>query len=271
MTGAVALPLLILFILKANVFAFSCFIGLLVLLGLGEFYRMALPGRTALGTVASVAGVLVVVVLVRPDSLQRFVSLPGWSGVLFALTTLFLSVAIFFLFSIRDIRQSAAEMALVWSGFAYIPLLLSHLVLLRTLQNGIEWVFLMLLIVMSGDTAAYYVGSTLGKRKLYPVVSPNKSLEGAIGGLCGSLTGTLIAKFTFFQGITVVDCVVTALLVGAMGQIGDLFESLLKRSFGVKDSGIIVPGHGGILDRLDSILFAAPALYYYACLVVMAR
>lgn len=232
---------------------------------------MALPGRTAVGYVASLLGALVVFVFVSPVSLTRLVPLPAGSGVLFALAVLFLAVAIFFLFNIKDISQSAAETALVWSGFAYVPLLLSHLVLLRALPNGIQWVFLMLLIVMSGDTAAYYVGSSLGKRKLYPVVSPNKSIEGALGGLSGSLAGTLVAKFTFFVELTVVDCVVTALVVGALGQIGDLFESLLKRSFGVKDSGVIIPGHGGILDRLDSILFAAPALYYYAYLVVMAR
>ncbi|ABB31491.2 phosphatidate cytidylyltransferase [Geobacter metallireducens GS-15] len=271
LTGVIALPLLILFILKASVFVFACFVGLLVLLGLGEFYRMALPKRPVVGTVASLSGMLVLPVLVSPELLLRFVPVPAGNGVLLALTLLFSAVAIFFLFSIRDIRQSAAEAGLIWLGFAYVPLLLSHLVLLRALPDGVSWVFLMLLIVMSGDTAAYYVGSTLGRRKLYPIVSPNKSIEGALGGLCGSLAGTLIAKYTFLHQLTVVDCVVTALAVGALGQVGDLFESLLKRSFGVKDSGIIIPGHGGILDRLDSILFAAPALYYYAYLVVMAR
>lgn len=233
---------------------------------------MALPERKIPGIVASLIGALAMFFVVSPELLQRFILRDGGNGVLFLpLTAVFLAVAIYLLFSIRDIRQSAAEAALFWFGFAYVPLLLSHLVLLRGLPNGIEWVFLMLLIVMSGDTAAYYVGSSIGKRKLYPIVSPNKSVEGAVGGLCGSLAGTLIAKFTFFPELTGIDCVVTALVVGACGQIGDLFESLLKRSFGVKDSGVIIPGHGGILDRLDSILFAAPALYYYAYLVVMVR
>ncbi|CAG0965410.1 phosphatidate cytidylyltransferase [Geobacteraceae bacterium] len=255
-----------------SVFLFACFVFLVVLLGLSEFYRMALPDRKVVGQVASLSGALFTFVLASPESLQRFIQFPGGNGVLFfSFTVAFLVVAIFFLFSIRDIRQSATEMALLWSGIAYVPLLLSHLVLLRALPSGVEWVFLMLLIVMSGDTAAYYVGSSLGKRKLYPSVSPNKSIEGALGGLCGSLVGTFAAKLTFFPALTVADCVVTALAVGAIGQIGDLFESLLKRSFGVKDSGVIIPGHGGILDRLDSILFAAPALYYYASLIVLAR
>jgi phosphatidate cytidylyltransferase len=154
-------------------------------------------------------------------------------------------------------------------GFLYVPLLLGHLVLLRELPDGIPWIFLMMVIVMSGDTAAFYIGSSLGKRKLYVAVSPNKSVEGALGGLAGSIIGAFIAKATFFNALAAVDCIATALVLGLLGQLGDLFESLLKRSFGVKDSGMIVPGHGGILDRLDSILFAAPAAYYYAQFVFM--
>jgi ABC-type transport system involved in cytochrome c biogenesis ATPase subunit len=125
--------------------------------------------------------------------------------------------------------------------------------------------------IFMGDSGAYFVGSSYGRRKLYPVVSPNKSVEGAAGGVAGSVIGAIIARFTFFPELTMVDAVVTALLLGIIGQIGDLFESLLKRSFGVKDSGGIVPGHGGILDRLDSILFAAPAAFYYAVFIFMRR
>jgi len=271
LTGAVALPLLILFILKASTFSFACFVSFVAFLGLGEFYRMALPGRAAAGSGAALSGALALFLFAHPEPLQSFVPLSGGHGVLLVFTILFLVVAIYFLFSIRDIRQSAAEAALLWMGFAYVPLLLSHLVLLRALPDGIQWVFLLLLIVMSGDTAAFYVGSSLGRRKLYPRVSPNKSVEGALGGLCGSLFGTFMAKATFLPALTVVDCLFIALVGGALGQVGDLFESLIKRSFGVKDSGGIIPGHGGILDRLDSILFAAPALYYYAYLVVAAR
>jgi phosphatidate cytidylyltransferase len=149
-------------------------------------------------------------------------------------------------------------------GLLYVPLLLSQLLLLRSEQFGEYWILLLLLIVMTGDSAAYYIGTSFGRHKLYPVVSPNKSVEGALGGLAGSVGGALIAKFTFFPQLGVFDCIATALILGVLGQLGDLFESLLKRSFGVKDSGTIVPGHGGILDRLDSILFAAPAAWWYA-------
>jgi phosphatidate cytidylyltransferase len=120
---------------------------------------------------------------------------------------------------------------------------------------------------MTNDTAAYYTGGAFGRHRLYPLVSPKKSIEGALGGLGGSIIGTLLARFTFFPQLTLTDCLVTGIVIGILGQAGDLFESLLKRSFGVKDSGTIFPGHGGVLDRLDSIIFAAPAAYYYAVYV----
>jgi phosphatidate cytidylyltransferase len=249
----IALPILLVFILKSGLFSFFCLILGLTAAGLLEFYRMALPQRRCVGFVAAFAGSLLVPAVVfncLPFSL--------------CLTLLFLFVALLSLLHIRDIKQSAGEAGFFLLGFLYIPLLMSFLVLLREMDHGVKWIFLLLIIVMSGDTAAFYVGSSLGKRKLYPIVSPNKSVEGMIGGLAGSVIGTLIAGATFFPELTIVGAVATALFVGLMGQLGDLFESLLKRSFGVKDSGNIFPGHGGMLDRLDSVLFAAPSLYIYA-------
>ena len=180
-----------------------------------------------------------------------------------AVGLLFVGFSLLFLFRIRTIETAAGEIAFALLAFIYIPFLLMHLVLLRQTPYGIEWLFVMMLIVMTNDSAAYYTGSAFGKHRLYPLVSPKKSIEGAVGGLFGSLGGTLLAKFTFFPQLTFSDAIVTALAVGMVGQTGDLFESLLKRSFGVKDSGTIIPGHGGVLDRLDSILFAAPITYYY--------
>ncbi len=270
-TGAVVLPLLILLVLKGGIFLFTALIVLLSVLGLWEFYRMALPERTGDVIVASLAGGSIPLFLFLPLH-PVGISQPAVHGLAVPLlTALFIACALRVLFSFRDIRHAAGEVALLGAGFLYVPLLLTHLLWLRSLPHGIDWVFLLLVIVMAGDTAAYYVGSSLGKRKLYPVVSPNKSVEGALGGLCGSIVGAFIAKATFFPELTVGDCLAAALLMGPMGQLGDLFESLLKRSFGVKDSGVIIPGHGGVLDRLDSILFAAPAAYYYASLFFANR
>ena len=215
---------------------------------------MAFPGRKLAGMVVAGAGAL----------FPLFFIWHSGSHILAALTAATVVIAMFFLFSVNDIKASASEFALAISGLCYVPLLLGHLILTRELPHGIQWIFLLLVLVMSGDSIAYYVGSSFGRNKLYPLVSPNKSIEGAVGGLAGSMIGAIIARWTFFPELSVGDCVIAALIMGPLGQMGDLFESLLKRSFGVKDSGTIIPGHGGILDRLDSVLFAAPALYYYA-------
>ena len=261
LTAAIALPLLILLILKGSFFLFDGFLLLLTLLGLFEFYRMALPERRGVGLAASFAGALLLLAFLSPDST---VLLP-------ALTIAVIFFGLVFLFTFRNIKTAAGEVALLFMGFLYVPLLLGHLLLIRGLPDGIQWIFLLMVIVMAGDSGAYYVGCNFGRRKLYQVVSPNKSVEGAVGGLAGSVIGAFIAQATFFPALSVFDSLATALLLGIFGQLGDLFESFLKRSFGVKDSGTIFPGHGGVLDRLDSILFAAPAAFYYACFVFMQR
>ncbi|HJV34109.1 phosphatidate cytidylyltransferase [Geomonas sp.] len=253
-TAVVLLPLLIIFTLKASAFLFAVLVFVLSLLGLDEFYRMALPQRRPEGQLAALVGASGVFSLFAANPTIPFM----------LLTLSVLAFCLIELFRLKEIPQAAADSALLLMGFLYVPLLLSHLVLLRLLPHGISWLFLIMVIVMSGDSAAYYVGSAMGKTKLYPQVSPKKSVEGSLGGLAGSLVGALISKFTYFPELSFLDCLATALLLGVLGQLGDLFESLLKRSCGVKDSGTIFPGHGGVLDRLDSILFAAPAAYYYA-------
>ena len=255
LSAIIVLPLLILFILKANVLLFGCFIALISCVGLFEFYSMALPERKSERVLAIAAGGLLPLTLLADGTHSLFVA---------AVALLFLLSALVFLFRINDITKVAGELALLLTGFLYVPFLLGHFILLRQSPHGISWIFLLLIIVMCGDTFAFYVGTSFGKRRLYPVVSPKKSIEGSLGGLVGSVVGALVVKSTFFPELPLGACLSTAVLLGVLGQLGDLFESLLKRSFGVKDSGVIIPGHGGILDRLDSLLFAAPAAYYCA-------
>jgi phosphatidate cytidylyltransferase len=218
-----------------------------------EFYRMALPDRVVESWLAALCGTL-------------FIFIPFAGGGRHALPTLIGIVLFFtllFLFRIRNIADAAREVAYAILAFIYIPILLMHLIMLRQTPYGVQWLVVIMLIVMTNDSVAYYSGKAFGKHRLYPLVSPKKSVEGAVGGVLGSIAGTLLAKFTFFPQLTLLDALLTAVFIGILGQTGDLFESLLKRSFGVKDSGTIFPGHGGVLDRLDSIIFAAPATYYY--------
>jgi phosphatidate cytidylyltransferase len=246
--------LLILLVLKGTSAQFGYFVIILTFLGLGEFFRMAVPERRVLGFAASVAGALLPVTALFTECVPL---VP-------VMTLQAISFALYFLFTFEDLKEATREMSILCLGLMYVPLLIVHLQLLRQLPHGQEWMFLLMVIVMTGDSGAFYVGSTLGKHRLCPLVSPKKSVEGAVGGLAGSVIGAIVAKYTFFPQLTIVDACVTALFIGTLGQLGDLFESFLKRSFGVKDSGAIFPGHGGVLDRLDSILFAAPAAFYYA-------
>lgn len=173
-----------------------------------------------------------------------------------------LVIATLFLFKYRAIETVARDCATILFGFLYLPLLFGHLALLRKVPQGREWIFTVFLIVMLSDTIAYFVGSAIGKHRLYPAISPKKSVEGAIGGLLGGLVGALLAKSMWFPALPWLMAGGIGVALGASGQIGDLFESMLKRSYGVKDSGRIIPGHGGLLDRLDSLIFAFPPAYY---------
>ena len=247
------MPIVILIVLKGGPILLASLLALSSAIGISEFYRMALPDRKPELFLAALAG-----------SALIFVPFSGNDKLIIsAIGLLFVLFSFVFLFRIRSIETAAHEVAFALLAFLYIPFLLMHLVLLRQTDFGVQWLFVIMLIVMTNDSAAYYTGSAFGKNRLYPLVSPKKSVEGAIGGLVGSLGGTMLAKFTFFPQLSFLDAVVTALVIGMVGQAGDLFESLLKRSFGVKDSGSLIPGHGGVLDRLDSILFAAPITYYY--------
>lgn len=127
-------------------------------------------------------------------------------------------------------------------------------------NNGLEWFFCLICVVFSGDIGAYVFGSLFGKTKLAPVLSPNKSVQGAIGGLAMSVFAACCFIFVL-PNVPIYILILTGLLGGFLGQVGDLFESLIKRISGVKDAGAIMPGHGGVLDRVDGVLLAAPLFY----------
>lgn len=147
-------------------------------------------------------------------------------------------------------------------GMGWIGLL-AFLPLVRRLEHGLAWVFLILVISWLGDTGAYFAGRFFGKRKLYPRVSPKKTWAGAVGGVVAAALGALVVREVAPLGLGLAETVLLAALLCVAGILGDLSESLLKRAFSVKDSGWILPGHGGMLDRIDSLLFVAPLLYGY--------
>jgi phosphatidate cytidylyltransferase len=164
----------------------------------------------------------------------------------------------------EPISGAADRVARQALGVAWIGGLCSFLMLLRLRADGLGWVLLPMFVAWFGDTGAYFSGRAFGKTPLHPRVSPKKSVEGFVGGLVGSVVGALVCARYGLSGVSVGHAALMGLAGGAVAVLGDLSESLIKRSFDVKDSGWIMPGHGGLLDRVDSLLFVAPTVYVYS-------
>jgi phosphatidate cytidylyltransferase len=150
----------------------------------------------------------------------------------------------------------------VFFGIFYIGFLLSYVSLIRNMIDGKQWVLFLIATVWAGDISAFLSGSLFGKHKLYPKISPNKTYEGLAGAIVGSIIVALSFALLFVPQLEIGLCILLAIGLGVLGQLGDFTESMLKRSAHAKDSGSLIPGHGGMLDRLDSFLFSAPFLHY---------
>ena len=154
------------------------------------------------------------------------------------------------------------QIAYTLIGVLWVAGTLGHFILIRNLESGRFLLFFIFLTVWVGDTAAYYGGRKLGRNPLIPLISPKKTIEGAICGLAASASAGVLAHF-WFLGELLTHCLIMGFFCGIIGQFGDLAESVIKRNAGMKDSGGLIPGHGGVLDRVDSLMFAGPAVYFY--------
>jgi phosphatidate cytidylyltransferase len=146
---------------------------------------------------------------------------------------------------------------------------MSHFIPLRELEGGREWVLFVVLATFATDTTAFFVGKMWGRHSLAMKVSSGKTREGAVGGFLGAIAASLILALLLGIAIPYWQTVILGALIGIFAPLGDLAESMLKRSTGLKDSGTLIPGHGGLLDRLDSILFTVVVVYYYVTWVIM--
>ncbi len=254
-TGLIALPILIYIIGFGPRWIFCLLLYLVSLAGLIEFYRMS--GQNIPGIVR-LSGHLLCLLLFISVYIGKIYFLPAiivfW---LFVPMTLL----VFGLFSPG--RNSTGDLGKALLGPVYVSLPLAMLMVIDRYPGGNIWIFFLLTVIFSSDTGAFYCGRLFGKHKLHETVSPKKTWEGAIGGLVTSIIVAL--WFLRILHIHRIDAsiIILVLALSVTGQIGDLAESVIKRSHGVKDSGQILPGHGGILDRIDGLLFAIPVLYIY--------
>jgi phosphatidate cytidylyltransferase len=257
-TGLSALPVLIIWLGWGSPPMFALLIALVCLLSMREYFQMALnknaggiyPPLTMLGYVLGVS-----IIWAAYSNSASFI--------LAIITANFLLCGFFLLPRYKTDPSIVGAVAMQVQGMVYIPVLISGLVRIRNTEAGILWIFFLLAIVFAGDIGAYYAGSYLGRHKLCPSVSPNKTIEGSIGGLCANLLIGGIIKAMFLPALPWTASLAMFLLIGASGQIGDLYESALKRSVQIKDSGTLLPGHGGMLDRIDALLFASPVALFF--------
>lgn len=260
LTGLVLAPLLIAVILKGGHALFILVVLLVSGLGQWEFLGMLKPeSDRARRLKALVLGSLLVLSFCTA---QRASHLCNPSAPLFILVLCLFILMLFYLTSYGHIPELSGDLATNALGLFYIPLLLGHLVWLRYMPQGQWWVVWMLAVVFAADTGAFYTGLSLGRNKLYPAVSPGKTWEGTLGGIVVALIAGMAVGRWLLPEVKVGSLAGLTLVLGVLGVLGDLFESMLKRQAEVKDASNLLPGHGGMLDRLDSLLFAAPAVVY---------
>jgi phosphatidate cytidylyltransferase len=174
-----------------------------------------------------------------------------------------------YVFSGKPLEDSLPSSAVAVLATTYVGMLGGSLIRLRNdFPEGSKLVFFLLLVVWLGDTGAYYVGKAFGRRKLSPRISPKKTIEGVMGGVGASVITAVVIHFTFLREFPLHHAIIAGVILSLAGVVGDLAESMWKRSADVKDSGTLLPGHGGLLDRFDSVLFTAPILYVYWTLIV---
>jgi phosphatidate cytidylyltransferase len=224
---------------------------ILTVLGLHEYYRLLRPYRPNL-LVGYLAGLGVVVG-------SHFL---GQRGILVGLAALVV-LSFFWALGGRLGEHMVARMAVTTFGVLWVACGFAYVLLVRGFQHGLGLTILLLACTMVNDTFAYFVGRAVGRHRMAPRISPKKTVEGALGGLVGSLVAALLVKI-YSPWLTWQSALVMGLVIGVVGQWGDLFESAVKRDFRVKDSGRLLPGHGGILDRFDAVLFAGFVTYWCA-------
>jgi len=255
LSAVVAIPLLALLILWQHRIGFGGLVFVCSLIGMREFTAMMLPSisRTARWVLTLLGVGLTVALYFRPELALLWTLAALVAGA----TTVLLGPG--------EISGAGARLGLAILGLIYVGGLTAPLGLLhRLLPEGPRWVLTAIGTTFANDTGAYFAGRGFGRHKLYPTISPGKTVEGWFGGLVAAVGALFLFRATFFGGLTAADCLFVAVPAAILGPTGDLVESMLKRAGGVKDSGHLIPGHGGLLDRLDALLFVSAWVYAYA-------
>jgi phosphatidate cytidylyltransferase len=258
--SAIFIPCLII-IARRGGFCYLALIDIIILVGLWEFYKMmeakGLRPYKAIGIISGLA--LSWYVFFQQGVYANF----------------FLSIVFFLIMTLELVRKEKGlavyHISVTIFGVFYVAWLGSHLILLRELPHlkgldyslGFSFVIVVFALTWCYDTGAFFIGSRFGKHKIFPAISPGKTLEGAVGGVVFAVAGSLVARWIVAPYLSIIQAVGLAIISSVVGQLGDLVESMIKRDVKIKDASATIPGHGGALDRFDSLLFTAPLIYYF--------
>jgi phosphatidate cytidylyltransferase len=252
-TAMIIVPPVIFLIALGPPIVLTLMVLLATFFGLREFYNLSLPHSKWIERFTGI-GLGLILSLIISSGDAKVVS-PSLVLLLLVLSLLFMGTS-------QNLSSTISNLGITLLGIFYIGFLLSHVSLIRNMANGREWVLFLIATVWAGDISAFLSGSFFGRHKLYPKISPKKTYEGLVGAIVGSVIVALAFTLLFIPHLEIGLCILLAIGLGILGQLGDFTESMLKRSAQVKDSGSLIPGHGGMLDRLDSFLFSAPFLHY---------
>ena len=274
-SAAVLLPIVLGIIIFGNHWAWAGFCLVMAFAGGLEFMKIT-NCQESLGTrLFSVILALVPAItayLVAGDEITGapFRSNHSWLFLGIAITVTVWGAFLFNCFRPREISRASNVINATIACAGYVGLTILFLALFKRDLNelGNAWLFTLMAMTWGSDTGAYFTGRAFGKHKLAPILSPKKSIEGAIGGFATALIAAFIARAIAFPHLAIWQIILLAVVANFLAQMGDLAESLLKRSYGVKDSGNTIPGHGGVLDRVDALIFSAPWVYIFAFLTI---
>lgn len=251
LTAVIGVPIVALWLWFSNEYFIAAGCALLSLCGVFELYRAAglWENKKSVCAVGFIAAVIV-----------QFHGLAAYPLIYRAFSVLFV-LTLFFLMFTRHKDITLSDIAIVTFGVIYVAYLFSYMVSIRALDRGSLYVWLVPVAAFSADTFAYIAGRLFGKRKLCPEISPKKTVAGAVGGILGCIASLML--FAYIAQFNIIRFALMGAVCSVVCEFGDMFASIIKRQYGIKDYGNILPGHGGVLDRLDSIIVAAPVIYLF--------
>jgi len=254
----VFVPLFFVIVKYLPVYYFYFLVIAVIFLGIQEFKSLSIHIGSNFYSIPA----FVIAALIPTSFIVNFISFE------FVVSGGFVFLLLYAFFKDPDTEKSLQSVANTLLGALYLGIPLGYQVALKNSNRlyeglGADLVFLLYVVIWFGDSGAYLVGSKFGKHRLAPQISPKKSIEGAVGNIIFNFLGATLAKMWFFTRLTWHDVIAITIIIGISGIIGDLIESLWKRCAGVKDSATLIPGHGGILDRVDSFVLSSPLLYFY--------